>query len=372
MNPLEILLSKRMILRQAEPKLFYEVKDALKSIRKIMQEKFGYIVILTPHLIKLEKIPAIPEIWMGIKDFQSILEYQMFLYVLMFLEDKEIEEQFVLSHLTEFIHHQFEDGVIDWTNFTTRRQLIRVIQFCLKNHLLILNDGDESEFARDITIEVLYENTGISRYFMRNFPKNIMEYPDHESFKQSDWVDIDEDRGIARRHRVYRKLLLSCGMYANTQEEDFLYLKNYRNQIQLDFQSYFECDLHVHKSSAYLVLDESCRMGKTFPENNVYSDLVLLTHKKIREGIKQKSYQIQHDENIHIDQSHLEKIIEKLAKKYLNLLPKTIQQLETETIARNTINYMNEIGFLNIEDDKLSLFPVVGKVVGGYIMEVES
>ncbi|HZJ87288.1 MAG TPA: TIGR02678 family protein, partial [Erysipelothrix sp.] len=298
MNSLEILLSKRMIIRRVDPKLYYMVKDDLKSIRKIMQEKFGYIVILTPQLIKLEKIPAIPEIWMGIKEFQSVTEYQMFLYLLMFLEDKEIEEQFVLSHLTDFIQHQFEDNMIDWTNFTTRRQLIRVIQYSLKNHLLILNDGDETNFARDITTEVLYENTGVSRYFMRNFPRNIMEFQHHEDFKQSDWIDIDEDRGIARRHRVYRKLLLACGVYESHQEEDFLYLKNYRNQIQFDFQSYFECDLHVHKSSAYLVLDESCRMGKTFPENNVYADLVLLTNHKLKEDVRNKKYRLNHDEEI--------------------------------------------------------------------------
>ena len=73
MNPFEILLSKRMILRRQDPKSYYKVKDDLKSIKKIMQEKFGYLVILTPQLIKLEKIPAEAEIWMGIQDFSSIM-----------------------------------------------------------------------------------------------------------------------------------------------------------------------------------------------------------------------------------------------------------------------------------------------------------
>ena len=372
MNPIEQLFSKRMIIRRVDPTTFYQVKDALKSIRKIMQEKFGYIVIFTPQLIKLEKIPAIPEIWMGIQSFQSVREYQIFLYVLMFLEDKEIEEQFVLSHLTDFIYHQFENGGIDWTNYTTRRQLIRVIQYCLKNHLMILNDGDASNFARDISVEVLYENTGLSRYFMRNFPKDIMGYQDHEDFKESDWIDIDEDRGIARRHRVYRKLLLSMGVYEADQNEDFLYLKNYRNQIQLDFQTYFECDLHVHKSSAYLVLDEFCRMGKTFPENNVFSDLALLTNQKLMENASKKHYGIEHDENINLEKHELEQIITKIVKKHINLLPKAIQQLDTETITKNTIDYMESIGFLAQNDNMIKIYPIIAKVAGGYVKEVKS
>lgn len=370
MSPLETLLSKRMIVRRIDPNIYYFIKDDLKYIRKIMQEKFGYIVILTPQLIKLEKIPAIPEVWMGIKKFESIIEYQMFLFTLMFLEDKEIEEQFVLSHLTDFIQHQFEEDVIDWTNLPTRRQVVRVIKYCLENHLLILNDGDESDFSRDITTEVLYENTGISRYFMRNFPRNIMEHQNHKDFYQSDWIDIDEDRGIARRHRIYRKLLLSCGVYENTQEEDFLYLKNYRNQVQMDFQSYFECDLHVHKSSAYLVIDESCSMGKTFPENNVYADLVLITNHKLNEEIRQGKHKLDHNEQITLSKHQLSALIENISLEHIDLLPKKIQELDETTIAKNTIEYMEEIGFLRRDANNLTLYPVIGKVTGTYTKEL--
>lgn len=371
MNTFELLLSKRIIIRSIEPKLYYQAKDELKSIKKVMQEKFGYIVILTPQLIKLEKIPSNAEVWMGIQAFSTILEYQMFLYVLMFLEDKEIEEQFVLSHLTDFISLQFEENIIDWTYLTTRRQLIRVLRFCLENHLLILNDGDETQFTKDITTEVLYENTGISRYFMRNFPKNIMEYNTHVDFKQSDWIDIDEDRGIARRHRVYRQLLLSTGMVESKSFEDFLYLKNYRNQIQSDFQSYFASDLHVHKSSAYLILDQDCRMGKTFPENNAYTDLVLILSQDLRNKLKHNQVEISADDKINLTKEELTSTIIKIVKRNLRMLPKTIQGLGEESIALNTINYMNKIGFLEMVNECVEIYPVIGKCVGAYEQELK-
>ena len=54
----------------------------------------------------------------------------------------------------------------------------------------------------DAAGEVLYENTGASRYFMRNFSKDITDYGSPKDFLESDWFAMDEDRGIARRHRV--------------------------------------------------------------------------------------------------------------------------------------------------------------------------
>ena len=58
---------------------------------------------------------------------------------------------------------------------------------------------------------MLYENTGASRYFMRNFSRDIMEYTRPEDFQESDWFAMDEDRGIARRHRVVQAAVVLCG-----------------------------------------------------------------------------------------------------------------------------------------------------------------
>ena len=83
--------------------------------------------------------------------------------------------------------------------------------------------------------------------------------------KKEEWIDVNEDRGIVRRQRVYRKLLMSMGMYKDAEsEEDFAYLRNYRNMIQGDLAELFDCELHVHSSSAFLVLGEECRLGGVF------------------------------------------------------------------------------------------------------------
>ena len=103
MRTLELLLNRRWILKSRERELYYQVKEELSSgeEKKFLMEKLGYQVIVNPYMIKVEKMPAVPENWMGILEFKEPIEYVFFCLVLMFLEDKEAEEQFVLSELTE-------------------------------------------------------------------------------------------------------------------------------------------------------------------------------------------------------------------------------------------------------------------------------
>ena len=281
MNILEILLNRRWILKSRERELYYQVKEALASggEKKFLREKLGYQIIVNQHMIKVEKLPAAAENWMGISEFSDTIEYEFFCIVLMFLEDKEAEEQFVLSNLTEYVQSQYEKEQVDWTVYRYRRHMIRVIKYCVSCGILNVNDGNEESFVKDNAGEVLYENTGVSRYFMKNFTQDIMALNMPEDFQKEEWIDVDEDRGVVRRQRVYRRILMSAGLYKDADtEEDFAYVRNYRNMIESDLAEWLDCELHVHRSSAYLVLGENSRLGRTFPEENTLSDVVLLVN----------------------------------------------------------------------------------------------
>lgn len=102
---------------------------------------------------------------------------------------EDAAEQFILSQLTEYIQAQYTEEEIDWTIYLYRRQLIRVLKYCVKTGILTVNDGSEDEFASDGRGEVLYENTGTARYFMRNFTQDIMHYTDPEQFEKEEWTE---------------------------------------------------------------------------------------------------------------------------------------------------------------------------------------
>ena len=66
---------------------------------------------------------------MGIREFASQEEYAFFCVLLMFLEDREPGEQFILSQLTDYVAANLPGGAPDWTSYTQRRRLIRVLRY---------------------------------------------------------------------------------------------------------------------------------------------------------------------------------------------------------------------------------------------------
>lgn len=367
MNSLEILLSRRWVLRSQEKELYYQIKDEIGKYQEFIIEKTGYQLILNPYLVKLEKTPAYPQPWMGIMEFREKTDYIFFCYVLMFLEDKENEEQFVLSELTEFIQGRCREVEVDWTLFALRRSLIRVMKYSEQSGMLVVDDGSGEAFARDITSEVLYENTGVSKYFVRNFTRDIQDYEKPADFGQEEWIDVNEERGIVRRQRVYRSLLMSMGMLQTEEtEEDFAYIRNYRNLLQNDFSRYFDAQLQVHKGSAFLILGQESRMGRRFPEDKMLSDIVLLCCGLIREKLPEGEWRTGRSEEIVVPKEEFVRLIETCYEKYARGFNKGFREMTTSEFVREVMDYMEELALIRVEERTVYVHPVAGKLAGRY------
>lgn len=313
MKELEVLLNKRWILKSRDKETYYKIRDALGELRKFTTEKMGCQIIDNSLLIKMEKIPVIPESFMGIQKFSSKEEYAYLCILLMFLEDRDAQEQFILSQLTEYITANLPGEISDWTLYTNRRKLIRVLRFAVDQGIVDVTDGKDEAFMDDEAGEVLYENTGASRYFMKNFSKDIMEYTKPEDFQESDWFEVDEDRGFARRHRVYKRLIFAPGMYKEDgSPEDFEYLKYYGRRLSEELEQIFDCQVHIHRGSAYLLSGDDCRMGTVFPGNNSISDILLLCFGEIRKKIENGEWKTAADESCLTDRIEFENLIKEV------------------------------------------------------------
>lgn len=367
MNTLEILLSKRWILKAKEKDLYYEVKDELGGLKEFLIEKLGYQIIVNPYLIKVEKIPAHPAAWMGIMDFKEKLDYIFLCYVLMFLEDKENEEQFVLSELTEYVQSQCREVAVDWTVYQMRRCLIRVLKYCEQNGMLLVDDGSGEDFSKDYTTEVLYENTGASRYFVRNFTRDISGYHSPGDFQKQEWIDVNEDRGVVRRQRVYRTLMMSMGMLRTEDtEEDFAYVKNYRNMLQNDLSKYLDCELQVFKGSAYLILGADSRLGRRFPEDKSLSDMALLCFGMIRQRYADKENCLRANEEMILGREELVKLLEECKAEYGSGFIKSYRELTTTEFVNEVWDYLEELSIISTQGQTVRVQPIVGKVIGKY------
>lgn len=369
MNILEELMNERWISKYRDRDKYYRIKDEINEVRPFLVEKLGYRIISNSSLVKLEKLPGEALSWMGIREFKDISDYALFCVILMFLEDKDAEEQFVLTQLTEYVTGNYPEGQMSWTVYANRQRLIRVMKFCMKNDLFVMDDGNGDQFVTDLETEALYENTGLSRYFARTFTRDISANKSVADFFQSEWLDMDEDRGVIRRQRVYRKLLLSLGLYReNGQDEDFNYVKNYRSVIENDLEQLVDATLQVYKSSAYLILGETGDLGKIFPARNSLSDAILLLHGEIRQRIESGGLKAEVNERINLPLIKLEEIIRTTRTKYGSGFSKAFREMPDPEFIRTIVEEMEGLDFLRIDQvtEEAEIMPVAGKLTGKY------
>ncbi len=369
MRELEILLGNRWVLKAENKELYYKIRDAAPEIRKFTSEKMGCQLIENALLVKLEKIPVLPETFMGVQEFTSREEYAFLCVLLMFLEDKDAGEQFILSQLTEYTAVHMPGEAVDWTVYTNRRRLIKVLRYAITQDMLKITDGSDEAFMDNVTGEVLYESTGASRYFMRTFSRDIRGYDKPEDFAQSDWFDIDEDKGIARRQRVYKRLLFAPGMYrGDGAPEDFEYLKYYGRRLSDDLEKIFDCRVHIHKGSAYLMLGEDCRIGKEFPSANVLADIVLLVLGEMQKKIRAGAWKTENDETCVVSDLEFGQVIGKVKRDFAHGFAKKYREMPDGEFVRVIAEEMERWMFSRElkETRQVRIYPAAGKLRGRY------
>ena len=373
MYTLEKLLSRRWISIEKDSELFYQTRDEYREYEEFLKDKLGFSIVFTGKFIKIDKFGVPAESWMGIKEFKSKLSYVFFCLILAFLENLEDEEQFILSELSEFITISFKDEDIDWINRSDRVALVEALKFCVEEGIIKKNDGSEENYTSDNTAEVLYENTGLSKYFMRVFNQNINEIDSMENFKDLITTSQLTDKNVFLRHQVYRKFLMTLGVF-NTLEndEEFKYIKRHRESIQENFSKYFDANLHVHKNGAFLILGENSNFGKCYPDNSASSkitiqcNLSLLLNSYIRKGIKEKKYSIDYRDNVILKKEEFKDLVKYVRGKYNIAFTKDYRTMSDEKFIENIIEYLKYLGIMNEENNNYIFNSIVGKIIGEY------
>lgn len=361
------LLENYLILKERDKDLYYDVKDNIDKYKSFIYDNLAYDIIIKDDFIKLEKIPGIPEEWMGINEFTEIKEYIFFILLITFLEDKNKEEQFILSSITEYIEHNYPDEKIEWTIFKNRKSLIKVMKFAIDIGIIKKNDGSEEEFSKSETGDVLYESTGLSRYIVRRFSKNIEDSESYEDLLGDEFSGISKDLGTVRKNRVFRRLLLSPVVYNDENDNgDYDYIKSKRSFIRNTFEENLGWDIHIHKNGALAALENSNEVKDIFPNKKGESAAVLFINKEVRRNINSGNLKKEDNDTVVMSNSEFDEFIIEVRITHGHGFTKTLRDVSEQVFINIIRNFMKDFSMIREEKDFTILMPIIGKVLGEY------
>ena len=247
--------------------------------------------------------------------------------------------------------------------------MVKVLKFIKEMGFIKIYDGDENKFAENIENDVLYEVTGISKYFMRNFSSNITDCNLYADIYEKEQLGLEQDKGKERRQRVYRRLFTENVVYKEGEnDQDYNYIKNYRNVINQDVDKMLESTLEVHKNGAYILLTENKNFKHTFPENNGISDVVLFVNKVIKEKTNSKEYQRDINDLITISELQLTKLVREVKERFSKGFSKEYRELPEDKLVLEIVKYMKQFDMIreNKETKEYLIMPIVSKIIGKY------
>ena len=368
MNEIRTLFERFWICKDTEKELYYKVKREMPEFQRFVREQLGWKLIYTDNLLKLEKRPAHAEAFMGITEFTEIRDYCILCVVLMYLEDKEEQEQFLLSELITYVETQLKVFMeVDWTSFAQRKSLVRVLQYMEKLQMLRVYEGKSEAFGAEVGQEVLYENTGYSKYFATSFPTDISEYQSWEDFEKADFEEVQEDRGSARINRVYRQLSVCPVMYWEKNDDaNALYLKNQRQWISKYLRENLGGNLEIYKNMACLTLENDDCYGTVHPRDAMLPEAVLLVCQKIQDELAIGKLEKTENERIFMSRKKFADLVHECRDKWLAGWSKEFREMDEKKLLETIVKYMEDWLMIRCENEQIVIYPATGRLSGVY------
>ena len=371
---LEYLLNNYWCVKEKTPQIYFNIKNNLDYYKDFIQTRLGSRLIVNDRFIKLEKIPSVPKAYMGINDFKSKLEYILLMIVLLFLEDKPKEEQFVLSTLIDFITNTATalklETMPDWNIFHHRKSLENVIKHLDELHIIKVVEAEN--FTENKEAEGLYETTGISNYYDREFKNNILDYNDISDYINDEFLDQNENQKDVRRYRVYRHLLYSLSSYKDDlTDAEMDYLKRFRNHLSSEISKYTTSELEITQNMALLLYDEDEKISLDFPNKKSISDIVLLVNSNILNKVNNKNLDVEEDETITMSKENFSRIIKETKKENGSYFSKAYRELPINKFIKEVTSYMKDYDMIRENEGDYKIYPIVSKMTG-YIPKDEN
>lgn len=365
---LELLLNNFIITKANNRDAYYKIRSKIKKIKEFALTKLGCDIIVNSYLIKLEKIPSQIDQTFRIEAFDNKKDYIFFILIIMFLEEKTKDEQFILSSLIQFITNSLatfpdKEIIIDFKDFSTRKSLVDVLKYATKLGILSLVDGNDMLFKDSSDVELLYQNTGISHYIVRQFREEIFSFQKPEDFL---YTMNTEDLLNKKRYFTYRSLLFyPVFHYKEFEPEIYNYFINYRNRILHDLDNILDGDILIFKNMALLTTTE--RVGRlNFPNSRkVLSDIILL----VNDTLVKKKNTFNKNGFFVFDEFEFHQILKEIKQENKLYFSKEYREMPDNKFYQVVTEAMKDFKLLTVEKNSYEFSPVVYLLNGNYPKE---
>ena len=362
------MIERFWIEKKKDRELYRKIQREAEKIRGFVTEQLGWKLIANEKIIKLEKIPTHAKGFMGVTQFTRIQDYIIFCALLIYLEEREEGEQFLLSEMLEVLETQLQEYMeVDWTMYAQRRSLVRVLQVAENRGLLKVNDGNSERVADGTEREVLYENTGLSRYFAVNFGRSIETFSSCRDFEAAACFETDTEQ--SKTQRVYRHLVTAPAFYwISTENKDASYLKAERMRIQRVLGEKLGGSLHLHRNAAFYVYEEE-RMGELHPEESMLSEVVLTVCKEIRKEVENRHLERDAGDCVSIFRREFQGLVRRCQEREKAVWNKEFGEMEISKLERGILEYMKSWMLAELQGERVIFYPACGKFIGSYLTD---
>ena len=274
----------------------------------------------------------------------------------------------MLSELIDYVETQLKNYMpVDWTSFTQRKSLVRVLQYMERLQMLRVYEGKSESFSQEAGQEVLYENTGYSKYFTSSFTTDISGYESWKDFEKTDFEEIEENRGSRRINRVYRQLAVCPALYwDSTEDADALYLKNQRQWVGRYLRENMGGNLEIYRNAAFFALEADDCYGTVHPREAQISESVLLICAEIQRRLEEGNIELQEDECIAMPESTFRDIIVGSRRKWKDAWSKEYGEMDEDRLVETILKYMEDWMMADRRENQIVILPAVGRLAGQY------
>ena len=228
-------------------------------------------------------------------------------------------------------------------------------------------EGKSESFGAEAGQEVLYENTGYSKYFATSFPTDISGYQSWEDFEKADFQEVQEDRGTTRINRVYRQLAVCPVMYwEGNDDADALYLKNQRQWVAKYLQENLGGNLDIYRNTACLTVDDADCYGTVHPRDAMLPEVVLMICVRIQNQLADGKLEKKENECIYMTREKFDNLVLACRKEWCAGWSKEYREMDETKLLETVTEYMENWLMIQCKEEQVVIRPAAGRLAGVY------